>query len=285
MKQLLGLCLTLLLSTAAWGQLELPQKSPKASNSFVIGLTKVTIEYSSPAVKGRNIWGGLVTYNEVWRAGANEATTVEFSTDVMIEDTFLKKGKYSLFFIPQESGTWVAIFNKVANQWGAYSYNEAQDALRVEIKAKDSGETEERLNFKIVDTAQDRGYIRFAWEKKRAYILIRTDMMSHVMANVQKASETAEEGDKWLIHAQAADWYLDNGHPAKAKQQIEVSTGLARHSRNCWIEAKVKAYYKDYKGAVESAKQAQELGKKADSRFYNAAKNRIERAIAEWSAK
>lgn len=285
MKQLLVLALALFMSTAVWGQLELPQKSPRASNSFVIGLTKVTVTYNSPAVKGRNLWGGLVPYDKVWRAGANEATTIEFSTDVMIEDTFLKKGKYSLFFIPKESGTWIAVFNKVANQWGAYSYNPVKDALRVEIKTKDSNEVEERLNFKIVDTAQDRGYLRFAWEKKRAYILLRTDMMSHVMANIKKAADNAKPEDKWLIHAQAADWYLDNGHPAKAKQQIEISTGMAKHSRNCWIEAKVKAFNKDYKGAVESAKEAEKLGKKADSRFYNASKDRIARAIKEWTAK
>ena len=284
MKQLLVLCLGLFLSTTTWAQLELPQKSPKASTSFIIGLTKVTIEYSSPAVKDRNLWGGLVPFDEVWRAGANEATTIEFSTDVMIEDTFLKKGKYYLLFIPKTSGTWTAIFNKVVNQWGAYSYNPAQDALRVEIQTKDSDEIEERLNFKIVDTAQDRGYVRFAWEKKRAYILLRTDMMSHIKENIKKAVDSANPEDKWLIHAQAADWYLDNGHPAKAKQQIEISTGMAKHSRNCWIEAKIKAYNKDYKGAVESARQAEQLGKKADSSFYNASKDRIARAIKEWSA-
>ncbi len=101
MKQLLVLCIGLFLSTTMWAQLELPQKSPKASTSFIIGLTKVTIAYSSPAVKERNCVGGLIPFDEVWRAGANEATTIEFSTDVMIEDTFLKKGKYSLFFIPK----------------------------------------------------------------------------------------------------------------------------------------------------------------------------------------
>lgn len=285
MKQLLGLCLTLFLTTSLFSQLELPQKSPKASTTYVIGLTKVSVNYNSPAVNGRVIWGDLVPFDQVWRAGANEATTVEFSTDVMVEDKFLKKGKYSLFFIPKQDGKWIAIFNKIADQWGAYSYNEQQDALRVEVQTKDADSMEERLNFSIVDLADERGYIRFGWEKKRVYILFREDLMAQVLENIKVASESAAPDDKWLIHAQAADWYLENGHPAKAEAQINISTAMARHSRNCWIEAKIKADRKDYKGAVESAKLALDLGEKANSKFYISSKDRMAEAVKEWSGK
>lgn len=91
--------------------LVLPRKSPKASSSYTIGLTEVTVNYGAPAVKGRVIWGGLVPYNEIWRGGANEATTVEFSTDVNMEGQNLKAGKYTLFFIPGEK-EWTVIVNK-----------------------------------------------------------------------------------------------------------------------------------------------------------------------------
>ena len=105
--------------------------SPAATATGKIGATDVTVNYSSPGVKGRKIFGGLETYGKVWRAGANEATTVEFGKAVMVEGKALPAGKYGFFVIPAESGQWTVIFNKVANQWGAYKYDEKQDALRV----------------------------------------------------------------------------------------------------------------------------------------------------------
>jgi hypothetical protein len=285
MKQLLGLCLTLFMTTALFGQLELPQKSPKASTSYVVGLTKVTIEYSSPSVNDRVIWGDLIAYDKIWRAGANEATTVEFSTDVKVVGKPLAKGKYSLFFIPKAEGKWEAVFNKVADQWGVYSYDEKQDALRVEVQTKEAKSSEERLTFAVVDRAADRGYIRFGWEKKRVYILFRADLLSQVADNVKVASEAAEADKKWSVHSQAADWYLENGHTEKALAEITTSIGIAKHSRNCWIEAKVKAAMEDYKGAVESATVSLELGEKAQSAFYKNSKDRIEKSLADWKSK
>ena len=107
--------------------------SPKASVSQTIGLTNITINYSRPGVKDRKIWGNLVPFNKVWRAGANEATKITFSTNVVIDGKKLPAGTYSFFAIPEEKG-WTLIFNKVANQWGAFTYNELRDALRVKAK-------------------------------------------------------------------------------------------------------------------------------------------------------
>ena len=101
--------------------------SPKASVMQTVGFTDVTIDYSRPGVKGRTIWGALVPYNKVWRAGANEATTINFSTDVTIEGKNLPAGKYGFFTIPNKD-SWTLIFNKVADQWGSFQYNEAEDA-------------------------------------------------------------------------------------------------------------------------------------------------------------
>src|SRR5215510_9504563 len=83
-------------------QIVLPRVSPKASVGYTIGLTDIKVTYGAPAVKGRTVWGGVVPYGEVWRGGANEATTVEFSTDVNMEGQTLRAGKYALFFIPGE---------------------------------------------------------------------------------------------------------------------------------------------------------------------------------------
>ena len=99
----------------------MPAPSPAASVSQTFGLTKIDINYSSPGVKGRQVFGGLVPYDSVWRTGANACTTISFSTDVMIGGTTIKKGKYSLFTIPGKM-SWTIIINSDADQWGAYDY-------------------------------------------------------------------------------------------------------------------------------------------------------------------
>jgi len=110
-----------------------PRVSPKAGVMQTIGITDVNISYSRPGVKNRKIWGELVPYNKVWRAGADEATKITFTTDVMIEGKKLTAGSYSFFVIPSDK-EWIVIFNKTADQWGAFEYNEAEDALRLKIK-------------------------------------------------------------------------------------------------------------------------------------------------------
>src|SRR5437773_12011574 len=110
-----------------------PFRAPRVSQHAVfkqtVGLTDVTIDYSRPAVKGRQIWGALVPYDKVWRTGANEATIISFSDDVTVNGQPLPKGSYSFHTIPGKD-EWTLIFNKVDKQWGSFSYDEKQDALR-----------------------------------------------------------------------------------------------------------------------------------------------------------
>ena len=187
-QKFLSFCLALLLSGMAWGQqINLPLKSPKASASFTIGYTEITIAYSSPAVRGRTIWGVLEPYGEIWRAGANEATKISFSTDVIVEGKLLSAGQYSFFLIPKETGSWTAIFNEVAEQWGSYEYDQSKDALRVDAMVKDSDINEEHLNYQIVEQGPDAGYIRLGWENKRIYVRFKVDVLDEAMANIQEA--------------------------------------------------------------------------------------------------
>jgi Protein of unknown function (DUF2911) len=137
--------------------------SPKASVMQTVGFTDVTIDYSRPGVKGRTIWGELVPYNKVWRAGANEATTINFSTDVIIEGKSLPAGKYGFFTIPNKD-SWTLIFNKVADQWGAFQYNEAEDALRVTVKPE-SNNFQEWLAYTITKTGDKSAVVSLEWEK------------------------------------------------------------------------------------------------------------------------
>lgn len=137
--------------------------SPKAETMQTVGNTDIRIIYSRPGVKGRTIWGGLVPYDAVWRAGANEATKFIFNTNVTINGKFLKAGSYSFFTIPGKK-EWTIIFNKVANQWGAFEYNEAEDALRINVKPEKGSNVEWLLysTNKISDTS---AIVKLEWEK------------------------------------------------------------------------------------------------------------------------
>ena len=137
--------------------------SPKAAVIQTVGFTEVRIDYSRPGVKKREIWGKLVPYDAVWRAGANEATKITFSTDVTVEGKKLKKGSYSLFAIPGRND-WTIIFNKVADQWGAFEYNESEDALRVKVKTE-KAIWQEWLSYTINKASDTSAVIRLEWEK------------------------------------------------------------------------------------------------------------------------
>lgn len=133
--------------------------SPPASTTASVNGVNVTIDYSSPAVKGRKIWGDLIPYGKVDRTGANEATVFSVDKDVLVNGELLPAGQYSLFTIPTEND-WTVIFNKVAEQWGAYDYDQAEDALRIKVTPENAGSFNERLELKVTDD----GTVRYHWE-------------------------------------------------------------------------------------------------------------------------
>lgn len=123
--------------------------SPPAMASGQIGTATINIHYSQPSVKGRTVWGDLVSYNQVWRTGANEATVFETSSDILVEGEHLPAGKYAFFTIPTRDSKWTLIFNKVHEQWGAYDYNAETDALRIKAQPKHTETHTEQLTFSI----------------------------------------------------------------------------------------------------------------------------------------
>lgn len=139
--------------------------SSKAGVSQVVGLTDVSISYSRPGVRGRAIWGELVPYGKVWRAGADEATKITFSTDVLVEGKKLSAGSYGFFIIPNKN-EWTIIFNKVADQWGAFEYNESQDALRFKVEPQ-SIDFQEWLTYSFYKTSDNNALISLVWEKMK----------------------------------------------------------------------------------------------------------------------
>ncbi|CAA9315014.1 MAG: hypothetical protein AVDCRST_MAG56-6631 [uncultured Cytophagales bacterium] len=149
-----------LLSTTAFAQDEDKSKrpSPPAKATGKVGNTTITIDYSRPSVKGRNVWSELAPYGQVWRTGANEATTFEVNNDVTVEGKALPAGKYSLFTIPGEN-EWTVIFNKEPKQWGAYKYDEKKDALRVTVKPKKAPKMTEQFTINV-----NKGTVAMLWE-------------------------------------------------------------------------------------------------------------------------
>ncbi len=281
-------CLTALssISILTAQDINLPRVSPKASVSYTIGLTNVEIHYSAPAVKERVIWGGLVPYGKVWRAGANEATTIEFSTDVNIEGQNLKAGKYALFFIPTETD-WTVIFNKKTDQWGAYDYKEEDDALRLTVTPKMNEGMQERLTYSINDMKADMGYVKLAWEKLRLYIRFKTDLMEQAMVNITNALDSAPEEKKWEVYARGAQFLLDSdGNIDQAYDWAKKSTDRASHCWNWYVRAKVEAKKGDMTAAVASGTKSEELGM-ADPKddYYQESKDEIKASVQGWTAK
>lgn len=141
------------------------QKSPRKQAEGKINGISVAVDYSAPSVKGRKVWGGLEAYGKVWRAGADTNTTVSFDKEVKIGGESLAAGKYGFFIIPNEKGNWVVIFNKRNADWGAYSYDENEDAVRLEIVPSFVDDVQEALNYSVGKSSVD-----FAWEKARLSI-------------------------------------------------------------------------------------------------------------------
>ena len=133
--------------------------SPPRTASAKVGDLNIVVDYGAPSVKGRTIYGNLVPYGKVWRTGANEATTISVNKDVTVDGQPLSAGKYALFTIP-EKDEWTVIFNKKADQWGAYDYDKSDDALRIAVKPVKAGSFQEQMAFNV----SDNGNVTFAWE-------------------------------------------------------------------------------------------------------------------------
>lgn len=171
MSRLLTRCLLVLsgllgLTSFAYSQsfvLDLPRPSQHAVVTQRVGVTDITINYHRPLVNGRKVWGSLVPYGQVWRAGANENTVIEFSTPVTVEGQPLAAGRYGLHMLPAEN-EWTVIFSKNSTSWGSFTYDKAEDALRVTVKPQ-ATEMHEALTYDFDDPKGDSVVATLRWEK------------------------------------------------------------------------------------------------------------------------
>jgi hypothetical protein len=142
--------------------------SPRRQAHGMIASVHATVDYGSPAVRGREVWGALEPWGEVWRAGANATTSVTFDADVVINGQTVAAGKYGVFMIPNEGADWVVILNTAAEGWGAYDYNQENDVVRVSVSPEWTDEVAERLMYAV-----ENGGIRFGWDKVRLFVPVQ----------------------------------------------------------------------------------------------------------------
>ena len=240
-------------------QLELPRISQRASVTQTVGLTDITITYSRPNVKGRVIWGGLVPYNEVWRTGADEATTISFGENVLLNGYALSAGKYALFTIPTPDD-WTIIINSVAKQWGAFNYDSTKDVLRFKVKPVGNKFFETHTIY-FSDVTTSSAVINIAWEKLKVYFDVKINTDSIAYRNIQRAIADAKPDD-WVIYAASANYAVDNNvHLDEAMDWIEKSISMKETYYNDFVKAKLLGKKGQKKEALKLIKKSRELGK------------------------
>ncbi len=270
----------LALAPAAFAQLDLPRVSPKATVSQTVGLTDVTITYCRPGVKGRVIWGGLVPYDQVWRTGANEATTITFSDDVTVDGTKLPAGTYGLFTVPGKD-EWTVIFNKGAKQWGAYEYKADEDVLRIKAKPQPA-QFQELMTFSFPTVSTESAEVALSWEKLTVPFTFKVNTVDKVLTSARKAVAEAKPDD-WRTPYRAAAFCLDNNVSLdQARDWLEKSIAVKETMYNLTGKARLLALEGKKADAISLAKKAIAVGKAADPK---ADTSMTENLIKEWEQK
>ena len=185
--------------------LDLPLQSQRAEVSQRIGITDITINYHRPLVNERKVWGGLVPYGQVWRAGANLNTTITFSDPVTIEGKALDKGTYGLHMIPN-ADEWTIIFSKNSTSWGAFTYDEKEDALRVTVKPK-AADMHNALTYDFDELKPDSAVVELEWEKVAVPFKVSVDVHDLVEASLKKQLRNLSQYT-WQSWDDAANYLL-----------------------------------------------------------------------------
>ena len=237
--------------------LDLPLQSQRAQVSQRIGITDITINYHRPLVNNRKVWDGVVPYGQVWRAGANENTTISFSDPVTIEGKALDKGTYGLFMIPT-ADQWTIIFSKNSTSWGAFTYNQAEDALRVTVKPV-AAEMHNSLTYDFDDVQPNSAIVTMAWEKVAVPFKVGVDVHEIVEASVKKqirglGQYTWEAWDEAANYLLAEKVALDD-----ALTYAEKSIGVEDRYDNEMTKSKVLAALNRKDDAAMAEKKAADL--------------------------
>jgi hypothetical protein len=260
--------LTLAPAAFAQGQapkIDFPAPSPTATLKQRVGLTDIEIVYSRPGVKGRQIFGGLVSFGDVWRTGANQATKVTFSTAVKLNGTDIPAGTYGLFTIPGEK-EWTIIINKGAAQWGAYQYQQTNDLVRFKATPMSIAEHVETFSIEFDDVRDESATLYLLWDKTLVPVKLEVDVASKLVPQIEQVM--AAPGDH-KPYFQAAMFYYDHGLDLqKARKWIDAAVAEREAFYIVHLKAKILAKQGDKDGAIAAAKRSTELAIKANDKGY-----------------
>jgi hypothetical protein len=257
------ICLSLLatLCHAQSQELNLPRQSQHAVLTQRLGVTDITVNYHRPLANGRKVWGGLVPYGQVWRAGANENTTIRFSDAVTIEGKPLPAGTYGLHMIPTENGDWTVIFSNMSTAWGSFSYKQDEDALRVTAKPGATGDNN-ALTYDFDQLKPDSAVLTMSWDKVAVPINISVDVNKTVEASLQKQLRGLPQYD-WQAWNDAANYFLT--------AKFDYDQGLKDADTSIQNEARFENY-------MTKSQLLTAMGKTAE------AKTTLDQALAKASA-
>jgi len=232
-----GFCLGIPVCPAQSALLDLPRDSQHSVVMQRIGITDITINYHRPLVKGRQIWGKVVPYGQVWRAGANENTTIAFTDAVTIEGQPLAKGIYGLHMIPGEN-EWTIIFSKTHTAWGSFTYNQAEDALRVTVKPQPS-ESHEALTYDFDDVKADSAVAALRWEKVAVPFKIDVNVHDIVQASLPNQLQGLAQYT-WEAWDDAANYLLAQKYDLEGALKYEdTSIGMEKRYDNLLTKSQI----------------------------------------------
>ena len=215
-----------------------------------IGVTDITINYHRPLANGRQIWGKVVPYGQVWRAGANENTTITFTDPVTIEGQALDKGTYGLHMIPGEN-QWTVIFSKDSTSWGSFSYKQEQDALRVNVKPQ-TAELHDALAYDFNDVKPDSTVVTMSWDKVSVPFKVQVNVNEIVTASIHRQLYGLNQY-YWEGWDDAAGYFLAN--------KINLDEALKDEDQSIQAEER-------FDNLMNKAKILDALGRKEDATLY-----------------
>lgn len=244
--------------------LKIPQPSTLQRIEQDFGLGQITITYSRPNIKGRKIFGGIEPYGIVWRTGANGATKIKLTDTIWIDKHLLAPGEYGLFTIPGPN-EWTVVFNKIAEQWGAYSYDSTKDVLRFKIKPGKLDKKLETFTIQFADAFTEHCVLQLLWENTILSLHLETDIDSRVMANIDEAMKM----EKKPYYFAAIYYYNHNKDMNKALAWINEfeKTHLQAYNVKYW-KAKIQLKMGDKAAAVASANEGLKLALKEPNAEY-----------------
>ncbi len=253
---------------------ETPRPSPNATVSQTVGVTHITIDYSSPGVKDRTIWGELVPFGEVWRTGANEVTSITFDDPVKINGGELPAGTYGIHTIPGET-EWEIILSKDTEVDAGSNYDPEKDALRIKVKPE-TAPFVERMIFIFTNTTDSKTTANLWWENLRVPFDIEVSTQDIVFAK-------ADEKLSWLPSFQAANYCLTNDvNLEQGMKWIEASVLLDEVYWNTRVKAQLQNKLSMKNEAIANMEKAIELGAKMENAPFDY--DRMKELLTEWNA-